>query len=134
VSRGDRKSTLRKRGGFTDDASFRVINEHCGAYFQKGEIRLYCRNAADDPTGTQKGVTGDLGTWNNGAANRIFHGEGLCGTSPGILLSTEVEPPFWKTPPVDGPASRGFVVEWNCCSTTPTSRRFGRAWGEPARK
>ncbi|MGH7137443.1 MAG: hypothetical protein ACREHD_16995 [Pirellulales bacterium] len=109
VRKGQKKSLLRKSGTGTDTAQWTPPIGTCGSYLQSGEIRFYCARAADDPTGNRVGTRDLSSLWTPGTYGK------LCPTSSGILPSTGNPPAFWARPSVDGPAQRGFAVDWVCC-------------------
>ena len=118
VNKGQIQSSVRK-GVQTDTADFKPPDNTYGYYQQAGTIKFYCDKAADDPSHQQTIDAGDLSGWHPGSRirrNQVFYGTGQAATTPGILPSTGDEPAFWESPPADGPASRYFSVNWNCCN------------------
>jgi len=103
VHKNESLSYQQVQGGYayTDRAAVKLWDGTCGSHFQSGEIRFYC-----------KASTGNLlMKWRKGAS----YGQGRCNTSPGKLVSTDVEPNFWGKAPVEGPASRLLSINFNCC-------------------
>jgi len=112
VRKGRRNSLLRKGGTATDTAISTPQKGTCGSYLQKGEIRFYCADGADDPTGNNAGTDDLSKLWKAGTYGNLRK------TSSGLLPSTGIQPNFWSQPPVDGPARRGFTLDWECCPPT----------------
>lgn len=132
VQRGQNKSTLRRRPyRYTDAARFTAIDNRCGYYFQSGEVKFFCKNPAEDPTGNNVG-TGELTDWHDPTKfGPINYGPGECGTTSGDLKSKGQEPAFWNRHPVDGPAQRSFVLDWYCCEC-PGVKKGGNASASPS--
>jgi RHS repeat-associated protein len=93
------------RGASSNDKTSAILkNNACGYYYQTGEVKFYCTKDID------------LSGWHNGKTDGIkFYGKGDCGTTPGFLLSTDERPDLWDKRPMDGPAFRSFIANWDCC-------------------
>lgn len=67
-----------------------------------------------------KSTTGDLGDFGVAPATPNGWGPGLVSTS-GSLPSTASEPSWWNNTPVEGPATRNAISQWDCCSSPNSS-------------
>jgi hypothetical protein len=118
---------------FTDRPEIRHVVGQCGASDVVGTIKFFCKESmlaqALGAVGSviQPG-TGDLGKEDEPPAqpgsawgpNKVFGG-----TTPGWLPATDQKPPFWDSPPIEGPAARKTTNKWHCCPGMPDLSQSG---------
>ncbi|WP_197440886.1 RHS repeat domain-containing protein [Thalassoglobus neptunius] len=88
----------------TDQARGAAINNKCGEYVAKGEVRFFLRTEQ----------TAIVDNW----AKRGKYGKGMCQTSVGDLPSNANPPAWWNNDQsvnLFASASRSFSIKWNCC-------------------
>lgn len=117
-------SPERPFGAKNDDSATNPFrNTTCGFRYSRGEARFYCKSPLDDPTGNKVG-TGELADWQT-----LAYGTAPCAVRTN--RSTDIKPPFWDKPPVDGPASRYFYADWYCCGDCKEDVRRAYATATP---
>jgi hypothetical protein len=85
-------------------------------------------NGSDIAAGTikffKKSTTGDLGDFAKAPADPASAwGPGKVPNS-GALPSTPSKPSWWSNTPIEGPAEREVLAQWNCCDTDKSKHTY----------
>jgi hypothetical protein len=121
VKRGEHVDWTTTRDGWTDGSRRGPAPRTAGLQTSDGELKFF-----------GKPKTGDLGDFDRAPADATSAwGPGRVPTS-GRLPSTATKPPWWDDAPIEGPAVRQALSEWNCCNADP-DKHSTRVYAYPPR-
>ena len=113
IKKGDKVDWTTTRDGWTDGSTKPSRPSTNGTQSAFGTLKFFAQS-----------TTGDLGDFGVAPADPASAwGPGKVPTS-GALPSTPSQPSWWGNAPVEGPAQRSALGQWNCCDADPAKNTY----------